>query len=283
MKASAHSGNDPTLKKYLDEIGKYPVLSAEEEKKLALRAQEGDEKAIDKLIRSNLKFVVKIASEYQNRGLPLSDLISEGNLGLIKGIERFDVSRGNKLISYAVWWIRQSILYALAEKSDLIRLPLNQVNQLGKINQYLNNHSDEHIDFQAMGKDLDIAPQSLRRTYALNNDYVSLNQDIFDGDDEAISYLEDEQTASPEQNHFQRRNLELLAQAIETLDAREKQIITKYFGLNGEERENFVEIGNRLGISRERVRQLKERALEKMRKVYAKFNFAQSFLDNMVA
>ncbi len=259
-----------TLEQYLNDISQIELLKPEEEVYLAKKIKEGNEQALQHLVRANLRFVVKIAKEYQNQGLPLSDIINEGNLGLIKAAKRFDETRGFKFISYAVWWIRQSILQAIAENSRVVRLPLNRISMINKINkilaimeQYYGNNPD--VMFLALGTDYsekDIIE-------ALNNSSypVSLDSSVSNSEEKNTlkDLLENEDTDAPDyQLDVESLKIEVM-RILRTLTPREELIIRLYFGINYDRPFNLEEIGERLNLTRERVRQIKERALKRLR------------------
>ena len=258
-----------SLHRYLEDVATSEPLSAHEEVILARRIRKGDLDARRKLVEANLRFVITVAREYQNQGVPLADLISAGNLGLITAAERFDETRGFKFISYAVWWIRQSILQTLAEHSRVVRLPLNRVDLLRRISRYVNNRQQEtsgRPPEEEIAKELGITVEQVVDTLASGQRILSL--DMTFGEDEENSLLEimtDENQESPD--HLLMRNSledEILA-ALDTLEEREREVIRLYFGLGGDSEMTLEEIGIRFRLTRERVRQIKEKALRKLR------------------
>lgn len=263
--------SDKALQNYLIEISKYKPLSREEEHELALRAQQGDQNAINKLIQANLKFVVKIASRFQNRGLSLSELISEGNIGLIKAIEKFEPDKDVKLISYAIWWIKQRIMLAVSEKSSLIRVPLGKassVNRLKATAERMFSETGEMPSVEELGDRMNITDKAIDNLRGnifetTSLDDIQQTNDFFDfatGD-----LLEDKSLDDPQTQFFNELLQAKINAAIEKLDARESMIIRSYFGLNKtQESKNFAQIAEEMGISRERVRQIQKEALRKI-------------------
>lgn len=261
-----------SLDKYLQEIGKVPLLSVDEEAELARRIRQGDEEALEKLVKANLRFVVSVAKQYQNQGLPLTDLISEGNLGLIKAAKRFDETRGFKFISYAVWWIRQSILQALAEQSRIVRLPLNRVGALNKINkvfarleqEYEREPSPEEIA-EAM-KGSNFTPESIAEIMRQSGRHVSLDASIAPGEDTRfIDVLENPDLPQPDQVLMYESLRQEIAKALSTLEEREAQILRMNFGIDQRYPMTLEEIAEKLDLTRERVRQIREKAIRKLR------------------
>ncbi|MFO7654086.1 MAG: RNA polymerase sigma factor RpoD/SigA [Candidatus Krumholzibacteriia bacterium] len=257
------------LEVYFRDINRYSLLTREEEVSLACRIQTGDEEALKILVRANLRFVVSVAKRYTGQGLLLSDLINEGNLGLLKAAGRFDEKRGYRFISYAVWWIRQSIMQALLDKSRTVRLPQNQTALLLKIHrtrQVLQNEGIPNPDADQIALRLEVDPEDVR--WALRSDRVEMGLDDIgtDGTDRPLrEVLEDENQPSPELGVLERGLREDVRRALSCLTERERQIIIQYFGLSFEDAQTLQVIGERLGLTRERVRQIKEKALEKMR------------------
>lgn len=259
-----------SLEKYLQEIGKVDLLTPEEEVDLAKRIKEGDKEALEKLTQSNLRFVVSVAKQYQNQGLSLSDLINEGNLGLIKAAQRFDETRGFKFISYAVWWIRQSILQALAEQSRIVRLPLNKVGSLNKINRafaQLEQEFEREPTPEEIAKTLEISVEEIETTLGVASRHVSMDAPFVDGEDNSLlDILENpnaiEADAHLEYNESLRREIE---RSLSTLTARQKDVLKLYFGIGIEHPVSLEDIGDMLGLTRERVRQIKDKAIGKLR------------------
>lgn len=255
---------------YLREINGTPLLTREQERALAKRVAKGDDAALDHLVRANLRFVVSIAKQYANQGLSLEDLINEGNLGLIKAAQRFDYKRGFKFISYAVWWIRQSMLQALAEQSRPVRLPLNRAGALyriGKVVRQLHQELGRQPDEAEIAKRMGMSLQEVRDTLRVGNPSLSLDEG-FDGEDDTnslLSCLADENAALPDAVTFERTMGEDLQLALAQLEPREQRILRLYFGLDGGDPLTLEQIGATMSLTRERIRQIKEKALEKLR------------------
>ncbi len=259
----------PSLDKYLHEIGKVRLLSGDEEVLLAKKIRNGDEKALELLINANLRFVVSVAKQYQNQGLSLPDLINEGNLGLIKAAQRFDETRGFKFISYAVWWIRQAILQALAEQARIVRLPLNKIGSINKVN---NTFSRLEQDFQReptpdeIAEILDIAPKEVREALKVSGRHVSMDAPLKKDEDntlyDVILSNEDDSPDSALLGESLKREIE---RSLNTLSPREADIIRLYYGLNGEPPYSLEEIGKYFSLTRERVRQIKEKAIKRLK------------------
>ncbi len=259
------------LDRYLQEIAKVPLLSMEEEAELARRIRQGDEEALEKLVKANLRFVVSVAKQYQNQGLPLMDLISEGNLGLIKAAKRFDETRGFKFISYAVWWIRQSILQALAEQSRIVRLPLNRVGALNKINrvfarleqEYEREPTPEEIAEALQGT---LSAEEVAEIMRQSGRHVSLDSPIAPGEETRfIDVLENPDLPQPDQVLMYESLRQEITKALATLEEREAQILRMHFGIDQRYPMTLEEIAEKLGLTRERVRQIKEIAIRKLR------------------
>ena len=259
-----------SLEKYLQEIGKVDLLTPEEEVDLAKRIKEGDKEALEKLTKANLRFVVSVAKQYQNQGLSLSDLINEGNLGLIKAAQRFDETRGFKFISYAVWWIRQSILQALAEQSRIVRLPLNKVGSLNKINRAfaaLEQEFEREPTTEEIAKLLELSVEEIETTLGVASRHVSMDAPFVDGEDNSmLDVLENENTPDTdvhlEYSESLRREIE---RSLSTLTTRQKDVLIYYFGIGLEHPVSLEDIGDMLGLTRERVRQIKDKAIAKLR------------------
>ncbi|HHH52755.1 MAG TPA: RNA polymerase sigma factor RpoD/SigA, partial [Bacteroidetes bacterium] len=259
-----------SLEKYLQEIGKVDLLTPEEEVDLAKRIKEGDKEALEKLTKANLRFVVSVAKQYQNQGLSLSDLINEGNLGLIKAAQRFDETRGFKFISYAVWWIRQSILQALAEQSRIVRLPLNKVGSLNKINRAfaaLEQEFEREPTTEEIAKELELSVEEIETTLGVASRHVSMDAPFVDGEDNSLlDVLENENTPDTdvhlEYSESLRREIE---RSLGTLTKRQKDVLIYYFGIGLEHPVSLEDIGDMLGLTRERVRQIKDKAIAKLR------------------
>jgi len=247
-----------------------PLLSREEEKECATLAAQGDEAAKEKLVESNLRFVVKIAKQYQNQGLPLIDLINEGNIGLMKAVEKFDVTRGYHFISYAVWWIRQAILKAIYGKSRMIRLPFNRVYELMKIARLRNKLQSENAakpQIAEIAQKLDMDKDQVENLINISQELVSLERPISDEKDSASvsDFLEDESTDDPEQVAIDASLKSDVNNALKTLTEKESSIIQYRFGLNGKTPMSLQEIGNKYNLTKERIRQIEKRALKKLR------------------
>ncbi|RMG67517.1 MAG: RNA polymerase sigma factor RpoD/SigA [Calditrichaeota bacterium] len=258
-----------SLEKYLTEISQIPLLTPEEEIELTRRIRQGDQEALNHLVQANLRFVVKVAKEYQNQGLPLTDLINEGNLGLIKAAKRFDETRGFKFISYAVWWIRQSILKALAEHSRVVRLPLNRVGLISKVNQMvkeLEQQFNREPSYEEISTAMEMSVTDVSE--ALNNSsfHVSLDQPIRRSEDSTMQeIIKNPDGVLPDQDLIKESLREEIRRVLKTLSPREEKIVKMYFGIDYERPFTLEEIGERLRLTRERVRQIKERALTRLR------------------
>jgi RNA polymerase primary sigma factor len=259
-----------SLEKYLQEIGKVDLLTPEEEVDLAKRIKMGDQAALEKLTKANLRFVVSVAKQYQNQGLSLSDLINEGNLGLIKAAQRFDETRGFKFISYAVWWIRQSILQALAEQSRIVRLPLNKVGSLNKINKAfyeLEQEYEREPSPEELADMLEIPTEEVETTLGVAARHVSMDAPFVEGEDNSLlDVLENNSTPDTDQeldyNQSLRREIE---RSLNTLTERQCDVIKLYFGIGVEHPMSLEDIGEKFGLTRERVRQIKDKAINKLR------------------
>jgi RNA polymerase primary sigma factor len=257
-----------SLDKYLQEIGKEELITVEEEVELAQRIKKGDQAALEKLTRANLRFVVSVAKQYQNQGLSLPDLINEGNLGLIKAAEKFDETRGFKFISYAVWWIRQSILQALAEQSRIVRLPLNQVGSLNKINKAFSKFEQEHErkpSPEELAAALDLPADKVADTLRVSGRHVSVDAPFVDGEDNSLlDVLINNDSPNADRALIQESLAREIHRALATLTERESDIIRLFFGIGCQEM-TLEEIGERFGLTRERVRQIKEKAIRRLR------------------
>ncbi len=258
-----------SIDKYLQEIGKYELLTPEEEIELARRAKQGDEKALERLIQANLRFVVSVAKQYQNQGLPLGDLINEGNLGLIKAAKRFDETRGFKFISYAVWWIRQSILQALAEQSRIVRLPLNKVGALNKIGKKLSQLEQEferEPSANELAEELDMSVYEVADTLKSAGKHISMDAPFAQGEDnKLLDVIPSENEPMPDHGLMRESLRKEIEEALDTLDQREKEVVKLYFGIGYEHPLTLEEIGEKFKLTRERVRQIKEKAIRKLR------------------
>ena len=257
-----------SLDKYLQEIGKEDLITVEEEVELAQRIKKGDQEALEKLTKANLRFVVSVAKQYQNQGLSLPDLINEGNLGLIKAAEKFDETRGFKFISYAVWWIRQSILQALAEQSRIVRLPLNQVGSLNKINKALARFEQENERTpspEELAKALELPKEKISDTLRVAGRHVSVDAPFADGEDNSLlDVLVNTDSPNADRGLINESLSTEVERALSTLTDREKDIIKYFFGIGCQEM-TLEEIGEKFGLTRERVRQIKEKAIRRLR------------------
>ena len=258
-----------SLEKYLQEIGEVALLHPEEEIKLARRIRRGDQRALEQLTKANLRFVVSVAKQYQNQGLSLGDLINEGNLGLIKAAKRFDETRGYKFISYAVWWIRQSILQALAEQSRVVRLPLNRVGALNKIGKMYSNLEQEYereptpVEIADM---LEISPEEVTDTLRMSGRHLSMDAPFSQGEDNRLlDIVHNENQPPPDSRLMQESLRQEIDRALATLSQREAEVVRLYFGLGREHPLTLEEIGELFKLTRERVRQIKEKALRRLR------------------
>ena len=257
-----------SLDKYLQEIGKEDLITVEEEVELAQRIRKGDQKALEKLTRANLRFVVSVAKQYQNQGLSLPDLINEGNLGLIKAAEKFDETRGFKFISYAVWWIRQSILQALAEQSRIVRLPLNQVGSLNKINKAFSRFEQENErrpSPEELADSLDLPAEKVADTLRVSGRHISVDAPFVEGEDNRLlDVLVNDDSPIADRTLINESLSTEVERALSTLTERERDIIKLFFGINTQEM-TLEEIGEKFGLTRERVRQIKEKAIRRLR------------------
>ncbi len=257
-----------SLDKYLQEIGHEDLISVEEEVELAQRIKRGDRIALEKLTKANLRFVVSVAKQYQNQGLSLPDLINEGNLGLIKAAEKFDETRGFKFISYAVWWIRQSILQAIAEQSRIVRLPLNQVGSVNKINRMLNKFEQENERYpsiEEIADKIDLPEDKIADAMKVNGRHVSVDAPFIDGEDNSLLDVLPNNDATMADNQLVQESLrDEISRALKTLNERERSIVEAFFGINQSEM-TLEEIGDKYGLTRERVRQIKEKAIRRLR------------------
>ncbi len=266
---NVRTNDENILSIYLKEINKVPLLTREEEQHHAKRAADGDSYSKNKLIQANLRFVVNVAKKYQNQGLPLADLISEGNIGLMNAIERFDVSKGYHFISYAVWWIRQAILKAICEKSRMIRLPLNRANelvQIEKVRKELQIESRGDPEMQEIAKALDMDEDHVADLLNISRDMVSLDTPIYDEKDSSIlsDFVEDKGQRAPEDAVIDRSLKEDINAVLDTLTNKEADIIQYRFGLNGKRPMSLKEIGNRYKLTKERIRQIEKKALKRL-------------------
>lgn len=257
-----------SLDKYLQEISHEEMISVEEEVELAQRIKKGDKKALEKLAKANLRFVVSVAKQYQNQGLSLPDLINEGNLGLIKAAEKFDETRGFKFISYAVWWIRQSILQAIAEQSRIVRLPLNQVGSVNKINRILNQFEQENErrpSLEEIADQIDLPEDKIADAMKVTGKHISVDAPFAEGEDNSLLDVMPNVDAPMADNELVLESLrEEVARLLQTLSDRERNVIEAFYGINQREM-TLDEIGDKYGLTRERVRQIKEKAIRHLR------------------
>ena len=257
-----------SLDKYLQEIGHEEMISVEEEVALAQRVREGEQEAMEKLTKANLRFVVSVAKQYQNQGLSLPDLINEGNLGLIKAAQKFDETRGFKFISYAVWWIRQSILQAIAEQSRLVRMPLNQVGSANKINKMLNRFeqkNERRPSLEEIAEEIDLPEEKIIDAMKVSTRHVSMDAPISDdADNSLLDILPNNNAPATDSELVQESLKEEIGRTLQTLGERERSVIEAFFGINQPEL-TLEEIGDRFGLTRERVRQIKEKAIRRLR------------------
>jgi len=258
-----------SLDKYLQEIGKVDLITADEEVELAQRIKAGDHLALEKLTKANLRFVVSVSKQYQNQGLTLPDLINEGNLGLIKAAQRFDETRGFKFISYAVWWIRQSILQALAEQSRIVRLPLNKIGSINKINKmyaYLEQSNERPPTAEEIAKELDMTINDVKESMKNSGRHVSMDAPLIEGEDSNLyDVLRSGESPNPDRLLLHESLRIEIERALETLTPREADVIRLYFGLGDQNPMTLEEIGETFDLTRERVRQIKEKAIRRLK------------------
>ena len=258
-----------SLDKYLQEIGKVDLITAEEEVELAQRIKAGDQIALEKLTKANLRFVVSVAKQYQNQGLTLPDLINEGNLGLIKAAQRFDETRGFKFISYAVWWIRQSILQALAEQSRIVRLPLNKIGSINKINKtyaFLEQAHERAPSAEEIAKELDMTINDVKESLKNSGRHVSMDAPLVEGEDSNLyDVLNSGESPNPDKTLLLESLRTEIERALETLTPREADVVRLYFGLLNQHAMTLEEIGETFDLTRERVRQIKEKAIRRLK------------------
>ena len=257
-----------SLDKYLQEIGREELVSPEEEVELAQRIRKGDKRALERLTKANLRFVVSVAKQYQNQGLSLPDLINEGNVGLIKAAEKFDETRGFKFISYAVWWIRQSILQAIAEQSRLVRLPLNQVGSVNKITRELNKFEQEHErkpSVDEIAERVDLPEDKIADAMKANSRHVSMDAPIADGEDSSmIDFLSGDSSNTDRELAIESLKAEV-SRILKLLTDKEQKVLRAFFGIDGSPEMTLDDIGEKYNLTRERVRQIKEKALRRLR------------------
>lgn len=257
-----------SLDKYLQEIGHEELLTTDQEVELAQRIRKGDKRALERLTKANLRFVVSVAKQYQNQGLSLPDLINEGNVGLIKAAEKFDETRGFKFISYAVWWIRQSILQAIAEQSRLVRLPLNQVGSVNKITRELNKFEQEHErkpSVDEIAERVDLPEDKIADAMKANSRHVSMDAPIADGEDNSmIDFLSGDSSNTDRELAIESLKAEV-SRILKLLTDKEQKVLRAFFGIDGSPEMTLDEIGEKYNLTRERVRQIKEKALRRLR------------------
>src|ERR1700712_5695330 len=276
------SYDEGSLDQYLRDISAYPLIDRDEEVRLAQLIRVKDAEALDKLVRSNLRFVVSVAKKYQNQGVALSDLINEGNLGLIRAAHKFDETKGIKFISYAVWWIRQAILQALAEQSRIVRVPLNRAGTLHRIGRRANALLQElgrEATHAEIAEGMDITEEEVAKTMSISQVHLSLDAPLSPGEDNRLlDYLADTINPTPDEQTFEKALTDAIVDSLASLKEREAKILRLYFGLDEAEPMTLEEIGTMLGITRERVRQIKEKALSRLRHV-SRAKTLESFLD----
>ncbi len=261
---------ESSLDQYLKEISAYPLLSREQEVELATKIRAGEEGALNQLVRSNLRFVVSVAKKYQNQGVALGDLINEGNLGLIRAAHKFDETKGIKFISYAVWWIRQAILQALAEQSRIVRVPLNRagaLHRIGRRSSSLIQELGREPTVEEIAQELELSQDEIQRTLAISQTHLSLDAPLSPGEDNRLlDYLPDQESSGPDIETWERARAVSIEEALGSLKEREAKVLRLYYGLEeGKDAMTLEEIGAMLGITRERVRQIKEKALVRLR------------------
>lgn len=282
MSDTRYQPDDALLKIYFKEIGKYSPLLREEEKSLARNARKGDANALEKLVRANLRFVIRVAKKYQNRGLSLSDLIAEGNMGLMRAAIKFDETKNIKFISYAIWWIRQAILQALAEQSRLFRVPLNRADLFHKLSRKsgsLTQQLGREPTDEEMSREMGLPLEEIDSLLVLTRSSLSLDAPVTSGDEtELRNYIPDDIHPNPEEITFEKMRATAIDRALSRLNEREAKVLRLYFGLNGEKNHTLEEIGKGEGITRERVRQIKKHALKKLRQK-SRAEILKSFLE----
>jgi RNA polymerase primary sigma factor len=258
----------PSLDKYLQEIGKVDLITPEDEVVLARRIKSGDSEALARLVKANLRFVVSVAKQYQNQGMSLPDLINEGNLGLMKAAQRFDETRGFKFISYAVWWIRQAILQALAEQARIVRLPVNKIGSINRINRAFSRLEQEYErepSSQEIADMLEMAPEEVKESLKTNGRTISMDAPISSEEDNTMyDVMQSTDTPSPDRNLINESLAYEIERALSTLSPREAKVLKLYFGINMKHPFTLEEIGEELGLTRERVRQIKEKAIKRI-------------------
>ena len=271
-----------SLDKYLQDISKIDLITAEEEVELAQKIKRGDQRALEILVNANLRFVVSVAKQYQNQGLTLPDLINEGNFGLVKAAQRFDETRGFKFISYAVWWIRQSILQALAEQSRVVRLPLNKIGSINKINKtfsYLEQAHERPPSAEEIAEELGLSVSEVKQSLKNAGKHISMDAPFAEGEDSNLyDVISASETPMPDSELVKESIREEIGRVLETLSEREADVVKLYYGIGHSSTMTLDEIGNTFDLTRERVRQIREKAIRKLRKS-AKSDLIQSFID----
>ena len=270
-----------SLDQYLREISAYPLIDRNREAELARRIRDGDPLALESLVRSNLRFVVSVAKRYQNQGVSLADLINEGNIGLIRAAQKFDETKGIKFISYAVWWIRQAILQALAEQSRIVRVPLSRagtLHRIGKRSSSLTQELGREPTLDEIAQELDLTEEEIKHTLAMAQTHLSLDAPLVPGEDgQLLDYVSDQFAAGPDEELYSQALQQSIEDALGTLSEREAKVLRLYFGLGDTDPLTLEQIGERFGITRERVRQIKERALSRLRH-QSRARFLETFL-----
>ena len=271
-----------SLDKYLQDISKIDLITAEEEVELAQKIKNGNQRALEMLVNANLRFVVSVAKQYQNQGLTLPDLINEGNFGLVKAAQRFDETRGFKFISYAVWWIRQSILQALAEQSRVVRLPLNKIGSINKINKtfsYLEQAHQRPPSAEEIAEELEMTVAEVKQSLKNSGKHISMDAPFEDGEDSNLyDVISASETPMPDTDLINESIREEISRVLATLSEREADVVRLYYGIGESSTMTLDEIGNTFDLTRERVRQIREKAIRKLRKS-AKNDLKQSFID----
>ncbi len=271
-----------SLDKYLQDISKIDLITAEEEVELAQKIKRGDQRALEQLVNANLRFVVSVAKQYQNQGLTLPDLINEGNFGLVKAAQRFDETRGFKFISYAVWWIRQSILQALAEQSRVVRLPLNKIGSINKINKtfsYLEQAHERPPSAEEIAEELGLSVSEVKQSLKNAGKHISMDAPFAEGEDSNLyDVISASETPMPDTELVKESIREEIGRVLDTLSEREADVVKLYYGIGQSSTMTLDEIGNTFDLTRERVRQIREKAIRKLRKS-AKSDLIQSFID----